>query len=173
MKMEAVEIPLTQGKVTWIDRASLTIACFRCGKQLQAHTWYAVHIKNKIVPDVWYASTNCYFSGPPHYHRTTRLHQMVMGTVGIDHIDVNGLNNRASNLRVADHSENAANRVAQSKSGYKGVVKHNSGWRADVGVRGSNRYLGMYDTPEDAARAYDAAAREAFGERARLNFPDQ
>lgn len=32
-------------------------------------------------------------------------------------------------------------------------------------------YLGNYHTPEDAARAYDAKAREIYGEFACVNFP--
>jgi hypothetical protein len=39
------------------------------------------------------------------------------------------------------------------------------------GVR-INRYVGTYDTEEDAARAYDEAARLHFEEFARLNFPE-
>ena len=37
---------------------------------------------------------------------------------------------------------------------------------------GTARYLGLHELEEDAARAYDCAARELFDEHARVNFPD-
>lgn len=43
---------------------------------------------------------------------------------------------------------------------------------ARIVVDGKKLYLGQFSDPEDAARAYDAAADQHFGEFARLNFPD-
>ena len=53
-----------------------------------------------------------------------------------------------------------------SKSQFKGVT--GGRWQARIGTR----HIGFFDNEEAAARAYDRAAREAFGEFARLNFPD-
>lgn len=44
-------------------------------------------------------------------------------------------------------------------------------WRAQIKVGGRNHWLGSFADEEDAARAYDLAAEEAFGEYAWLNFP--
>jgi len=44
-------------------------------------------------------------------------------------------------------------------------------WAAAIEVRGKRIRLGRYYTPEDAARAYDAAAVEYVGAGAVVNFP--
>ena len=91
----------------------------------------------------------------------------------VDHRNGDGLDNRRANLRPADASQNGANRVRlRGRSGYRGVTRHACGrWQAAICVRGKRRYLGLYDTPEGAAQAYDAAAVAAFGEYERPNFP--
>lgn len=87
----------------------------------------------------------------------------------IDHIDGNMGNNAICNLRVADKSLNGANRGAQrnSLSGIKGVSKHWRKWTASITVHGKNKYIGLFDTKEEASAAYMEAAKAAFGEFAR------
>lgn len=89
----------------------------------------------------------------------------------IDHIDLNKKNNRIENLRVADASQNGANRLRQSnnKSGAKGVYWEplRQKYKAHIRVRGRSINLGRYDDCLDAAAAYARAAERHFGEFAR------
>ena len=55
-------------------------------------------------------------------------------------------------------------------SGYRGVKQIGKRWSAAIHTRGRRTHLGMFDNPEEAARAYDKAALEAYGESAILNF---
>ena len=94
---------------------------------------------------------------------------------GVDHVDGNGLNNQRRNLRPANQSQNNMNARKQAgrSSRYKGVhrVKRTGKWQAYINLKGKRRNLGTFATEEEAAGAYDAAARELFGEFARLNLP--
>lgn len=85
----------------------------------------------------------------------------------VDHKDQNGLNNRWTNLRLADKRQNGANRGVsrRNKLGFKGVTVDNDGrFRATLGYKGKQVWLGRYNTPEEAHAAYLKAAREHFGE---------
>lgn len=90
-----------------------------------------------------------------------------------DHINGNPLDNRRVNLRLATKAQNAMNRGinANSKSGYKGVSHHKSSgrWNAMIGINGKQKSLGYFNTPEEAAQAYNESALELHGEFARLN----
>lgn len=57
-------------------------------------------------------------------------------------------------------------------SGFRGVIfeKGCGKWRARIRCNGKHKHLGLFEAPEDAAKKYDQAAREIFGENARLNF---
>lgn len=84
----------------------------------------------------------------------------------VDHEDGDSLNNRFANLRVATRWENLSNRgkTRANTSGFKGVRPHRNKWVARIGHKGRYRHLGTFDTPEQAAEAYAAAAREIHGE---------
>lgn len=90
-------------------------------------------------------------------------------TFKLDHIDGCRTFNAFANLRPATSSENIANSKLRSDnaSGFKGVNRQGTKWRAKIAVRGKRISLGMYDTPEEAGAAYMAAAKTHFGEFAR------
>lgn len=108
------------------------------------------------------------------------LHKLVLGIHGSskegDHRNRNPLDARRSNLRIATRSTNTANKAYKiGVSGYRGVAKTRHcnihPWVAKITVNKKQLYLGQFATVEEAARAYDNAARKHFGEYARLNFP--
>lgn len=77
--------------------------------------------------------------------------------------------------REATNAKNQQNRARRpNMSGFRGVCwsKSREKWVATIGVDGKGRYLGRFPTAEEAARAYDAAARELRGTHAWLNFPE-
>jgi hypothetical protein len=104
------------------------------------------------------------------------MHRAILeGAPQVDHIDGDGLNNQRSNLRPATQAQNMANsrKYSTNTSGFKGVGWHKAAkkWRADITFDYKTRYLGLFPTAEDAARAYDSAAKSLFGVFACLNFP--
>lgn len=82
----------------------------------------------------------------------------------IDHINGVRDDNRQCNLRLASHSENMRNqkRRINNTTGYTGVdwFKRDGKYRAQIKTEGLTKYLGLFDTAEEAHQAYLAAARE-------------
>ena len=93
----------------------------------------------------------------------------------IDHINGDKSDNRLKNLRDVTHQQNMLNKASQqATSKFKGVHWHkkNKKWRATLWNGTSKLHLGMFNCEKEAALAYDQAAKEVFGEFARLNFND-
>lgn len=154
-------IELTRGYSAIVDDADYDAVARR--------RWHALVGKHTV-----YAATNT--KRPEGGYRSVRLHTFLTGWPLVDHIDGNGLNNQRGNLRAATATENNRNarKHAAAYSQYKGVswCKREGRWFAQIQHQRKHRHLGYHPTEVDAARAYDAAARELFGPFARLNFPD-
>ena len=106
---------------------------------------------------------------------TEQLHTFLTGRPYVDHQNGDGLDNQRGNLRPTTHGQNMFNRrlYKNSTSGFKGVTRRrrDGRWQAQIQANKKHRHLGYFDAAEDAARAYDAAARELHGDFAQLNFP--
>lgn len=101
------------------------------------------------------------------------MHQLIIGehsSPEIDHKDGNKLNNRRANLRPCTSQQNAQNRHAVcGKSRFKGVRRDRGYWRAEIKKNGSKVHLGIFPSERLAARAYDKAALQLFGNFAKTN----
>jgi hypothetical protein len=159
------EIPLTCNQTAIVDDedfervSKLKWRAMKCIRDGQIR-WYGAHSN----PD----------------HTTTLLHRFVMNApagMQVDHRDGNGLDCRRHNLRVCTNAQNAANSAKKKGSStYKGVYLDRDAatarrWAAHIRVNYAYKWLGRYVTEEEAARAYDDAARAAFGKFACVNFP--
>ena len=87
----------------------------------------------------------------------------------VDHKNKDKLDCRECNLRESDYSLNKANSKPHNSRKYKGVRKSWSRFRSTIVKDGKQIHLGMYDTEEEAAVAYNDAALKIYGNHAELN----
>ncbi len=106
------------------------------------------------------------------------MHRLILPTPPdkiVDHINGDGLDNRRANLRIATHQQNSFNvRSHGGASRFRGVSFEAASnlWRAYITLNGKRKYLGRHGLEIDAAKAYNMAAKEAYGDFARLNAVD-
>lgn len=91
----------------------------------------------------------------------------------VDHVNGNKTDNRIENLREATRVQNNGNTKLprHNTSGMKGVRRHRAKWVAQISIENQCRYLGIFETKEQAGEAYAKAAQEHFGEFARPTCP--
>lgn len=158
-------IPLTQGQFALVDDLDFE----------WANQWK------------WYAQRNPtgkFYAARREGKRILWLHRELFeasSKIQVDHKNRNRLDCQRTNLRSSTPRQNNYN-VGKTKRGltsrFKGVcrIPGSFSWRAYINrpdVKPPKQHLGCYRVEEDAARAYDAAAKKLFGEFAYLNFPHE
>jgi len=188
------QIPLSQGKFALVDDEDfeyLNQFKWSYSKDKNSRTGYALrseHVKGSCCKEKRHGAK-----------KRLSMHREIMGLKRgdirqVDHIDHDGLNNQRANLRVCTIAENMRNKQArlEGTSKYVGVhllsersvkrsYKSVSGetiiysyirpqtWRAAVRDNGKVKDLGLFKNEHEAALAYNAKAKELYGEFANLN----
>jgi hypothetical protein len=99
------------------------------------------------------------------------LHRFIVGALPgqeVDHINGNTLDNRKINLRLCDRQHNNFNMPMRknNKTGLKGVSTYFNTpyFIARINVNGKTIQLGVFNTPEEAHKAYCVASKKYHGE---------
>lgn len=104
------------------------------------------------------------------------LHRVIMQPppdILVDHVNRDAADCRRENMRLATHRQNSAysRRGFEGRSRFRGVSAGRRGrWVARIRHSGCRIFIGSFDTEEQAAIAYDIAAKEHHGEFAMTNF---
>lgn len=158
-------IPLTQGQFAIVDAADF--------EWLNQWKWTANWNQHASR---FYATR---WQGTRKAKKLIQMHRLLMGCdigdgIKIDHANRDSLDNTRKNLRKCTDQQNQGNtaKAQGCSSVFKGVSKMKSGkWRASIRLLdGKTKHLGVFLVEAEAAKAYDAAAIEKYGEFALINF---
>jgi len=153
----AKTIELTQGYAAIVDDEDY--------EMLSKHKWCVFRKPRTTYARTWLGGKN------------VSMHRLILDAPPgeqVDHINGDGLDNRRHNIRLCTIIQNSHNHKTYqtNTSGYKGVSwnKQRSKWRAMIMCDGKSVWLGYFADLLRAAQAYDAKAKELYGEFARPNF---
>jgi len=166
-KLMSKKIQLTKEKVAIVDDGDY--------EWLNQWKWHSEKGRN-----TYYASRT---SSRKNGKRTTiRMHREILQPpvgMDVDHIDLDGLNNQRSNLRIASKTQNLQNQRPHRvyakhivSSQFKGVYRgrDEAKWCARIQVERRRISLGLFVSEIDAAKGYDEMSRKYFGKFGRTNF---
>lgn len=153
------EIALTQGQVALVDDEDF--------EWLSQWKWSA----GRQGKDRWRAVRG---EGPRGKCKLILMARQIMDAQPgkeVDHRNRNPLDNQRRNLRIATRAEQCLNRRANvaGASKYKGVHIQTGTTKWRVAFR--EKYIGLFESEVEAAKAYDRAALKFNPDFARLNFP--
>lgn len=152
-------IMLSNGLETMVDDGDF--------ESLSSLKWYPSVMRKGLT----YATANI-------KDRTVYMHRMIMNEplgLYVDHFNRNGLDNQRQNLRITTQSVNIANAgmFQNNTSGYKGVVKYRTGWKAQIKFHQKVIQSNMLNSKTEAAILRDELARQLFkNDSVWLNMPE-
>lgn len=182
------------GKETVVQLGNLrsghTKSCGKCNTIIAHDGFMECVVKNRrsflfdeedlplVKAGTWTVGRDGYVLGQDGDKRI-RFHRMIMEVKDdevIDHINGDPSDCRKENLRIATQHQNSMNHSLNrnSTTGFKGVCldKRYNKYMAHIHPDRKMIFLGYFDTPVEAALAYDKAASFYFGEYANLNFKE-
>ena len=154
-------IMLTQGQIATIDSEDYD--------KVKGYKWHAV--KHTYRQNITYYVESWDINKSKHI----LIHRLLLNfpkSLHIDHKNRNPLDNCRCNIRIASSRQNNANCLPRNrKSRYKGVRPTLDSKLNPYQARIGQDHLGRFSTEIAAARAYDIAALERYGDFAQTNFP--
>jgi hypothetical protein len=157
------QIALNQGRFAIVDDEDF--------ERLSHHKWKCWYIKEGDRLSYVKAQVN---------KKNQYLHRLIMDACDgqiVDHINGDTLDNRKCNLRICTASDNSRNQRKRKStlSKYKGLGKGRGRkkWQVQIMVNKKRVTAGFFTDEIEAAKAYDAAARQYYGEFAATNFEDK
>jgi len=170
------QAPIGAVSISLLARDNVTVRAYALIDESEAE-WVLRHMWRLLTvgrSSTGYAQAAGMQKGP----ERGRLHRLLLhpdAQQAVDHVNLDTLDNRRTNLRLCSHAENLRNTIVSRRNnttGFKGVVydRRKGKYRACISMDGQKHRLGWYADPQEAALVYDEAARRLHGAFARTNF---